>query len=365
MLIMSICSVPEVLEVMRIINMVILIVKIAVPILLILTGMITLMKTIKVGNEDLLAKAKKQLVNNCIAAIVIFLIPTLVNVIVKISDTNNEYRDCLYADTEIINDAYASRAASLVSKAESTKSYNDYYAAKNAVSELKDESEKASLNERLDALYETIKSDMDKNNDSETNNGTSGGSSSGTDNGSGSTTGGSEVKNVSGTIYMGDSRTNGLKLYGGLSSDEQVFATDGGGYNDFLGHITSVNNVLSNGKSYNIVLNYGVNDLSNSSKYCEKYKSFINSVNSKNNVYVMSVNPVNDSGSKYAKNSNIQSFNSSIKSCISGLKNVKYCDVYGSASISDWTSKYISSDAIHYTSDGYKYIHSVVKSCMR
>ena len=61
MLIMSICSVPEVLEVMRIINMVILIVKIAVPILLILTGMITLMKTIKVGNEDLLAKAKKQL----------------------------------------------------------------------------------------------------------------------------------------------------------------------------------------------------------------------------------------------------------------------------------------------------------------
>ncbi|MCI7332278.1 MAG: hypothetical protein MSH48_01250, partial [Mollicutes bacterium] len=77
MLIMSICSVPEVLEVMRIINMVILIIKIAVPILLILTGMITLMKTINVGNEDLLAKAKKQLVNNCIAAIVIFLIPTL------------------------------------------------------------------------------------------------------------------------------------------------------------------------------------------------------------------------------------------------------------------------------------------------
>ena len=362
MLVMSICSVPEVLEVMRIINMVILIIKIVVPILLILTGMITLMKTINVGNDDLLAKAKKQLVSNCIAAIVIFLIPTLVNVIVKVSDTDNQYRDCLYADTEIINNAYSNKAETLVSTAESSKTYNDYYAAKDAVSKIKDGNERASLEERLDALYEIIKSDIDKNNDGETNNGTGGGTN--TDNNSGNTVGGGEVKNISGTIYMGDSRTNGLKLYGGLSSDEQVFATDGGGYNSFLGHITSVNNVLSNGKSYNIVLNYGVNDLGNSSKYCEKYKSFINSVNSKNNVYVMSVNPVNDSGSEYAKNSSIETFNSSIKSCISGLKNVKYCDVYGSTSINEWTSKYISSDAIHYNSDGYKYIHSKIKSCI-
>ena len=109
-MILSICSNPEVLEVMRIINVIILFIQIAVPILLILTGMTTLMSTIKVGNDDLLAKAKKQLVNNSIAAVVIFLIPTLVNVIVKISDSNNEYRDCLYADTENISNAYVSKA---------------------------------------------------------------------------------------------------------------------------------------------------------------------------------------------------------------------------------------------------------------
>ena len=171
MLIMSICSVPEVLEVMRIINMVILIIKIAVPILLILTGMITLMKTIKVGNEDLLAKAKKQLVNNCIAAIVIFLIPTLVNVIVKVSDTNNQYIDCLYADTEIINEAYSNKAETLVSIAESSKAYNDYYAAKDAVTKIKDGNERASLEERLENLYKTIKDNIDNNNIENTNGG--------------------------------------------------------------------------------------------------------------------------------------------------------------------------------------------------
>ncbi len=169
-MILSICSNPEVLEVMRIINMVTLIIKIAVPILLILTGMIKLMNTIKVGNDDLLVKAKKQLISNSIAAIVIFLIPTLVNVIVKISDTNNEYRDCLYANTEIISNAYVSRAEELLSSAEKSKIYNDYYAAKDAVSKIKDENERASLEERLENLYKDVKNNIDKNNNENGNN---------------------------------------------------------------------------------------------------------------------------------------------------------------------------------------------------
>ncbi len=172
-MILSICSNPEVLEVMRIINVIILIIQIAVPILLILTGMTTLMSTIKVGNDDLLAKAKKQLVNNSIAAVVIFLIPTLVNVIVKISDSNNEYRDCLYTDTEIISNAYVSRANELLSSAEKSKTYNDYYAAKDAVSKIKDENEKASLEDRLENLYKNIKDNIDKNNSENNENGNS------------------------------------------------------------------------------------------------------------------------------------------------------------------------------------------------
>ena len=48
-MILQICDNPTVLSVMRIVNIAILIIKIVVPILLILTGMITLLKTIKVG----------------------------------------------------------------------------------------------------------------------------------------------------------------------------------------------------------------------------------------------------------------------------------------------------------------------------
>lgn len=201
------------------------------------------------------------------------------------------------------------------------------------------------------------------------NSGSGSGSGSGSDSGSGSGSGpegssGGSTGTIAGTIFMGDSRTNGLKLNADLPSTDKVVAKDSGGYNDFVSHINTVNGYLSDGKSYNIVLNYGVNDLGNSSKYCDKYKSFINSVNSKNKVYVVSVNPVCDSGSKYAKNATIKEFNRTIKSCIYGLKNTKYCDVYGSASMNVWEESYISGDSIHYTPNGYKYIYSVIKKCM-
>ena len=163
--ILGICQNGDVLSAFRIVNMVILIIKIVVPILLILTGMITLMNTIKVGNEDLLAKAKKQLVSNCIAAIVVFLVPTLVNVIVKTNGAENGYKACLTSATEEgITYAYITTADTLVAKAEETKMYNDYYAAVNALSKIKDETLRNDYNGRLNILYEDIKAKMIKKN---------------------------------------------------------------------------------------------------------------------------------------------------------------------------------------------------------
>ncbi|MCI7332286.1 MAG: hypothetical protein MSH48_01290, partial [Mollicutes bacterium] len=82
-----------------------------------------------------------------------------------------QYRDCLYADTEIINEAYSNKAETLVSIAESSKTYNDYYAAKDAVTKIKDGNERASLEERLENLYKTIKDNIDNNNIENTNGG--------------------------------------------------------------------------------------------------------------------------------------------------------------------------------------------------
>ena len=164
--ILVICQNGDVLSVFRIVNMAILIIKIAVPILLIVIGMVTLMKTIKVGNEDLLAKSKKQLINNCIAAVIIFLIPTLVNVIVRTNGVENGYKGCLTSATpDGITAAYVSTMDTLLAKAEETKTYNDYYAAVNALTKIKDKTLKEDYGNRLAVLYEDIKAKMEAEND--------------------------------------------------------------------------------------------------------------------------------------------------------------------------------------------------------
>ena len=62
----------------------------------------------------------------------LFLIPTLVNVIVKTNGAENGYKACLTSATEEgITYAYITTADTLVAKAEETKTYNDYYAVVN------------------------------------------------------------------------------------------------------------------------------------------------------------------------------------------------------------------------------------------
>ena len=221
-MILNICDNPSVLSVIRIINIAIMIIKIAVPIILILVGMITLMKTIKVGNDDLLAKAKKQLINNAIAAVVIFLIPTLVNVIVKVSDSTNQYRDCLYnANVDGINQKYYENANDAVLKAEKSLEYNDYYGALNKINEIKDIEQKKSLESRLNSVKSSIDKKINESNESEkpdTNNNSSSSdsnNSNNSNNGSDSSNGTYHVNSINRIKYnlynQGDSRWGSVR----------------------------------------------------------------------------------------------------------------------------------------------------------
>ena len=79
-MILNICDNGDVLSVMRIVNITVLIIKIAIPIILILSLSINYLKAVYTSDNDALVKANKQAVNKMIAAILIFFIPTFVNV---------------------------------------------------------------------------------------------------------------------------------------------------------------------------------------------------------------------------------------------------------------------------------------------
>ena len=96
-------------------------------------------------------------------------------------------------------------------------------------------------------------------------------------------------------------------------------------------------------------------------------------VDSKTELYLVSVNPFNEKNVAYYKNdntnANVEKFNNYMKNtCINQIKTnvpgakVYYCDVYGSISLSEWVSKgYISGDGVHYTNDGSKFIYNTIK----
>lgn len=80
------------------VHTVILIIKIAVPILLILFGMIDLGKAVVASKEDEIKKGQQTFVKRLIAAILIFFVVTVVQIVVRFiapEDDKDTIKDCL------------------------------------------------------------------------------------------------------------------------------------------------------------------------------------------------------------------------------------------------------------------------------
>lgn len=73
------------------------IIKIAVPILLVISGMISFFKVASSSNvDDEMKKAKSKLINNIIAAVIIFFVFSIVNFAVTlVAGTNNKFMKCV------------------------------------------------------------------------------------------------------------------------------------------------------------------------------------------------------------------------------------------------------------------------------
>lgn len=192
MYVLGICDAGEILETFSIVNTIVLIIKIVVPIILLVSGMITLIKAIKDKDENLLSTAKKSLITKCIAAIFIFFVPTFVNFLVKAGSTEeNNYIDCLNnATPENISKAYLTEAETLLARADENKDLDDYYAARVAASKIKDKELRKKYMEKLDAMYEIIKKEMEE---AEKNTNPGGGNNGGDNNGGGNNGGGNNT----------------------------------------------------------------------------------------------------------------------------------------------------------------------------
>ena len=158
-MILNICDNSNVLSVIRYAKIVIDVIKIAVPIILIFSLMIQYTSAITKKDEDLLAKANQSTIRKIIAAVIVFLIPTIIGVVLRISNPEPDTPFYCIKNATIgnINAAASKEATELINQAKKTLSMNDYDAAKLIVNNMPNTAEKTKAENELKTIYNYIK----------------------------------------------------------------------------------------------------------------------------------------------------------------------------------------------------------------
>ena len=155
-MILSICDSATVLEVLYYVKIVIKLICIAVPIILIVTMLIDTVKTVSSGDANLSDLFKKYSIK-LIAAILVFFIPTFVNIIADVVG-NDEYNSCLkFATREEIENAKYKEIDKLIEVVFKSYKRSDLNIAKSKINQLGDESKKQSYLNKLTEIEKTIK----------------------------------------------------------------------------------------------------------------------------------------------------------------------------------------------------------------
>ena len=170
--ILSICSEPSIMEVMRIVMLLINIIKVVVPIILIISLMIKFAGAVTKNDQDLLNKAAKEAIPSAIAAVLIFLVPTFVDIVVKATFPNSDYSKCISGiSKESIEEAYNKKMDELIKVATTSLTNVDYSNAYSYLSNIKDKDKKQKYQEILSVLNERLnqknKSETTKKNSNE------------------------------------------------------------------------------------------------------------------------------------------------------------------------------------------------------
>lgn len=160
------------------------------------------------------------------------------------------------------------------------------------------------------------------------------------------------TKDTTGYIYIGDSRFVGMNSACDIDSNSNAFviAKIGEGY-EYLKYTAEgkMGDIISGHPEYDewkIIICLGVNDLGNVKKYKEEFKNLA----LKEDLYVVSVNPVECHD--YISNDMISSFNREISS----VANIHYIDSYSEL----MNSGFSTVDGLHYTMDTYKKIYNLI-----
>ena len=364
----AICSDYALASVLGIIKRIITILQIVVPIFLIIGGSITFSKALI--NPDDGPKAKKNFLNAIASAVIVFLMPFLINSIMAIISA---YGDVGITDSNGNNTAFNisscwNNANVTDISSSSISNYNENTSISDEANGNTRTNSNTNTNNRNNNNSSNNSNSQNNNrnnsNNSNKNNNSNNSNSSNKNNKNNNTNSNSNNKNnnsktdtstnnYSSFVLVGDSRFVGQKSSGFKNSKTTYIASVGKGLTYMKSNEEAMKKKDSKNTAY--VINMGVNDLYNANSYVE----YINKLakNYKGDIYYLSVNPVEESkaaNNGYSiKNSDIEKFNSTLKS---GLKNVTYLDSYNYLK----NNGFSTTDGIHYDKKTYQKIYSYI-----
>lgn len=154
-------------------------------------------------------------------------------------------------------------------------------------------------------------------------------------------------------VWAGDSRTVGFAACCGIAG-ESVLAKEGIGLDWCKENVNSLYSL----EGCNIIFNFGVNDLGNVYSYVDFYNNLPDEFLQKNQVFIMSINPVDENIEKQkgysVTNASIDNFNSILRDNL--RKDIYFLDVNAylkNIGISTW-------DGLHYNASTYQDILNYV-----
>lgn len=157
MYILDVCENGDILSAFKTVNLVINIIKIAVPIILILSVMIDYVKALK--NAEEITMTNKMFVNKIMAAIIVFFVPFFVDIIINTMDPEGiSYIGCLHnANDTYIANAFSRVAQKNINSTRETLLHADYNIAMSSIRKIKDDSLRIPLENELKELDGIIK----------------------------------------------------------------------------------------------------------------------------------------------------------------------------------------------------------------
>ena len=310
------CSDPGLAAIISVIKKFMNILWIIGPILSIVGAGIAFYKLMSNPDEK---KYKSLFKNMLIALIVLFLLPAIVNVVMKMLDGNFDVASC-WNQAESVNQTGSQGSSYIDPNKDKTHIYTD-------------------------------PDDFNGKTGTKSNNNSASNSASSTPPASTTTTPQTTAKKL---IFVGDSRTVGMKSAVGDQGKNDIWSCKGSMGLSWMKStgIPNIENQITNGSC--VIILMGVNDLYNANNYISYINSLVGSVTQKGGkLYFVSVNPTNRSADYL--NDDIDEFNNKLKNGLSSY--VTYID----------TNTYLmnngfsSGDGVHYTNTTYKQIYTLIK----